>query len=168
MVENQIGFVRAHHPAGGFGPWAVGDRPHEPGQVVADESVIEEMAGAFLGVDVFMHFRGGGHVGGDLFAQKGDPIRIENLAQADNAVAGVGLDLVFGDGADRVAVHAASSKIISDAFSPIIIQAALVLPDISVGIIEPSAMRSPAKPCTFKRGSTTAIGSMPILQVATG
>jgi hypothetical protein len=45
---------------------------------------------------------------------------------------------------------------------------ALVLPDVSVGMIEASATRRPAMPRTRSWASTTAIGSDPILQVPTG
>src|SRR3954462_5562463 len=42
-------------------------------------------------------------------------------------------------------------------FSPIIIEGALVLPDVSVGMIEASATRKPAMPWTRSWASTTAI-----------
>ena len=45
---------------------------------------------------------------------------------------------------------------------------ALVLPLVSVGMIEASATRSPAMPWTLSSESTTAIGSAPIRQVPTG
>ena len=45
------------------------------------------------------------------------------------------------------------------------IDGALVLPEVSVGVIEASATRSPAIPCTPSWLSTTASGSDPILQV---
>ena len=56
----------------------------------------------------------------------------------------------------------------SAAFSPIMIDGALVLPDVSVGMIEASATRRPAMPWTRSWASTTAIWSDPILQVPTG
>src|SRR6516225_1055307 len=62
----------------------------------------------------------------------------------------------------------AVSSTMSAAFSPIIIDGALVLPDVSVGMIEASAIRRPAMPWTRSWASTTAIGSDPILQVPTG
>src|SRR6218665_802958 len=45
---------------------------------------------------------------------------------------------------------------------------ALVLPETSVGIAEPSITRRPAMPCTRRRASTTASGSLPMRQVPTG
>jgi hypothetical protein len=56
----------------------------------------------------------------------------------------------------------------SAAFSPIMIDGALVLPDVKVGMIEASATLRPAMPWTRSWASTTAIGSDPILQVPTG
>src|ERR1700730_18659677 len=54
--------------------------------------------------------------------------------------------------------------------SAIIMVGALVLPPTSVGITEASTTRSPCRPRTRQRWSTTAIGSLagPILQVPTG
>ena len=56
----------------------------------------------------------------------------------------------------------------SEAFSPIMMIGPLVLADIKVGMIDPSATRKPSMPRTYSSGSTTAISSMPILQVPTG
>jgi len=64
--------------------------------------------------------------------------------------------------------QAAVFSIMSAAFSPIMIDGALVLPDVSVGMIEASATLRPAMPWTRSRVSRTAIGSAPILQVPTG
>src|SRR6218665_73459 len=62
----------------------------------------------------------------------------------------------------------ASCRIRSTAFSAIITMGALVLPETSVGIAEPSITRRPAMPCTRRRASTTASGSLPMRQVPTG
>ncbi len=59
-------------------------------------------------------------------------------------------------------------RIRSAAFSAITIAGALVLPPIRVGMMEASTTRSDSSPCTFKVSSTTAMSSLPILQVPTG
>ena len=66
--------------------------------------------------------------------------------------------------------QAAASNTMRAAFSPIIIDGALVLPEVSVGMIEASATRKPDIPRTRRRSSTTAAASLslPILQVPTG
>ncbi len=53
-------------------------------------------------------------------------------------------------------------------FSAIITVGAFVLPEVMVGIMEASMTLNPLIPWTRKRSSTTAIGSVPILQVPTG
>jgi uncharacterized SAM-binding protein YcdF (DUF218 family) len=61
-----------------------------------------------------------------------------------------------------------SPRIKSAAFSPIMIEGALVLPPVMVGMIEASATRSPSTPRTRSIGSTTASASAPIRHVPTG
>ena len=53
-----------------------------------------------------------------------------------------------------------SALIMSAAFSPIMIVGALVLPPISVGMIEASTTRRPCDAVHLQRGSTTACGSL--------
>ena len=48
------------------------------------------------------------------------------------------------------------ARIMSAAFSPIIIEGALVLPPISVGMIEASTTRNPSRPCTRNYASANA------------
>lgn len=61
-----------------------------------------------------------------------------------------------------------TARIMSAAFSAIIIVGALVLPPTRVGMTEASTTRRPSMPRTRRLGSTTAISSVPILQVPTG
>src|SRR3546814_8714206 len=51
---------------------------------------------------------------------------------------------------------------------PILMVGEFVLPEVMVGITEASAILRPCRPCTFRRASTTARVSPPILQVPTG
>ncbi len=65
-------------------------------------------------------------------------------------------------------IHTASPSTKSEAFSPIMMAGALVLPDVITGMIDASATRNPLMPRTFSFSSTTAILSCPILQVPVG
>ena len=56
----------------------------------------------------------------------------------------------------------------SEAFSAIIIVGALVLPRVTLGITDASTTRNFLIPCTRYCESTTAILSVPILQVLVG
>ena len=51
-------------------------------------------------------------------------------------------------------------------FSPIMVEVAIVLPLISLGMMEASITRRPSMPCTLSSWSTTASSSSPILQRA--
>ena len=53
-------------------------------------------------------------------------------------------------------------------FSPIMVDAAMVLPLISLGMIDASMIRSPSRPRTLSSWSTTASSSLPILLEPTG
>lgn len=61
-----------------------------------------------------------------------------------------------------------SERIMSAAFSAIMITGEFVLPDTMVGMIDASTTRRPLRPRTHNRSSTTAMASFPILQVPTG
>ena len=54
------------------------------------------------------------------------------------------------------------------AFSPIMMQGAFVFPLTICGMIDASATRRPSMPLTLSLGSTTALSSIPILQVPVG
>ncbi|MGY4502617.1 hypothetical protein ACVWYH_006574 [Bradyrhizobium sp. GM24.11] len=68
----------------------------------------------------------------------------------------------------RIMLYRASSNIISDAFSAIMMIGALVFPETRSGMIEPSTTRKASSPLTFSRWSTTASASLPIRQVEVG
>jgi sulfoxide reductase heme-binding subunit YedZ len=83
-------------------------------------------------------------------------------------VAAIGYARTFTARKRKGAYAAASSRTIAAPFSPIMIDGALVLPVVRIGMIEASMTRSPCTPRTRRRGSVTAMGSSPILQVPTG
>lgn len=62
----------------------------------------------------------------------------------------------------------ASATIILAAFSAIMIVGEFVLPDVIVGIMDASATRSPERPRSRRRSSTTAMSSLPMRHVPTG
>src|SRR5439155_23052444 len=81
---------------------------------------------------------------------------------------------VLGSKVDDIAWHSLQAarrigwRTRSAAFSAIMIVAALVFPDTTAGMIEASTTRSAPMPRTRSSGSTTAIGSLPILHVLVG
>lgn len=64
----------------------------------------------------------------------------------------------------------ASPRSKRNAFSAIMTVGACVLPETMVGMMEQSTTLKPSRPCTFRHGSTTAVGSLfgPILHVPAG
>jgi hypothetical protein len=87
--------------------------------------------------------------------------RCDHLLQGESCRGAVGFTVCHG-------YPARSCLIISAAFSAIMMVGELVLPLVMVGMMEASATRNPAIPCTRKRPSTTAIASWPILHVPIG
>src|SRR3546814_1173835 len=59
-------------------------------------------------------------------------------------------------------------RIMSAAFSPIMIVGAFRFPETIVGMIEESTIRRPSTPWTRASPSTTALASLPILQAPAG
>src|SRR5207249_4820786 len=125
-------------------------------------------------VDVF--FGGLGHRGDHRFGVRRHDLDAPALSGIDPAIADVEagrvgqLDLDLGEGCCHVDSNAGSAEgaawvfapagrlrcpsMRSEAFSPIIMVGALVLPLTIVGMIEASAMRSPSMPCTRRSPST--------------
>ena len=117
------------------------------------------------------------HAGGDM----GREGRVVGFAVADHAAVGGELDedeILAADAGRRIAdhegfdvgdFHVLSSSTISAPFQPVMIEAALVLPEIFSGKIEASMMRRPARPWTRRRGiDDGGRGSGPMRQVETG
>lgn len=81
---------------------------------------------------------------------------------------GLGLCRAALSGGSSAAGSAGLPRMKSAARSPIITHGALVLPPITLGITEASAMRRPSIPFSRSWGSTTSPASEPMRQVPTG
>src|SRR3974390_2984011 len=97
------------------------------------------------------------HCAQGIWAYRNDDRRTSEFIPAAATIPG---------GMDIGAPPAASSRIRSAPFSPIITAAALVLPETRVGMIDASTTRRRSKPRTRRRSSTTAVASEPMRQVA--
>ena len=98
--------------------------------------------------------------GGHVAAGRAGPGRAARVRQAAGAAGAQGRGVRLTAGQPAESTNPAQR-------SPIMSVAALVFPDVTAGMTDASATRSPSTPCTRRSGAVTAIRSMPILQVPT-